>query len=341
MLNFMMFELCRMGGFMQILYCDKCGYRIPTDEVPDTSVQFEAPKLCKNCKPVVETVRPSEEIRRSHSTIRTHRPSSAQPVISANTPARKGDTPIWPFVAGLCTIVAIGLFLMMGSKTKPAPVGKGSAADTGLTNGDVKRTDSPVSIDRPSAQAAVPAKKDPPARIPETSAQPQPLAEVKTNVQDPGWILSNEAAANAGFSSAINQALASAGAKARGGVNPDLLNDGAMVYDQNGGYVLVVWPGSLTVTFPKPTELNVIRFLLWDKDERFYRYKVETRATATDAWSLLIDMTQPDVQRIGWQNIAFAPRQVESIRVTGTFNSKNNAFHIVELESYLIPRLKK
>ena len=77
---------------------------------------------------------------------------------------------------------------------------------------------------------------------------------------------------------------------------------------------------------------------LWDRDSRFYRYKLEaSQALARDEWVLLADRTAEPLECYGWQVIVFKPMLVCRLRLTGTFNSANKGFHVVEFEAYRIP----
>ena len=94
-------------------------------------------------------------------------------------------------------------------------------------------------------------------------------------------------------------------------------------------------PTQLKVVFPDVYAIRQIRILLWDGDDRSYRYKVEISADGEN-WKLLTDRTGKDYR--SWQ-ILTLPREVpmKAIRVIGTRNSSNNNFHLVEIEAYCKP----
>jgi hypothetical protein len=141
----------------------------------------------------------------------------------------------------------------------------------------------------------------------------------------------------------FNHALQRHGTTATGGSRPDLLLDGnATVYDGANGYAHTNWPTkpapSFIVTFKQGVRLNAVRLLLWDKDNRFFRYKLEVSpAMARDEWVLVADRTGETNECRGWQVVTFKTQLVCRLRLTGTYNSANEGFHVVELEAYNIP----
>jgi hypothetical protein len=143
-----------------------------------------------------------------------------------------------------------------------------------------------------------------------------------------------------------NYALAIHGATVKGGVRPELLIDGkTSPYDGSLGFGYSTWnskkPQSFVVMLEKPVMLNVVRFLLWDKSNRFYRYKLEASAETEelggDHWFMLADRSMVPNECRGWQTIMFRPCTVARLRLTGTYNSANASFHVVEFEAYHIP----
>lgn len=141
-----------------------------------------------------------------------------------------------------------------------------------------------------------------------------------------------------------NLALASKGARATGGNQPELLIDGnTSDYDASYGYAATNWqtnpPEAMVVTLKEAATLNAVRVLLWDGDERYYRYRLEISPDAEgDArWTTIADYTQTSERRQSWQVLDFEAQTVRRVRVTGTYNSDNGAFHVVEIEAYHIP----
>jgi len=148
------------------------------------------------------------------------------------------------------------------------------------------------------------------------------------------------------FPFGYNFALAANGAKASGGIRPEQLIDGnSTQYDGGNGFAYTLWrsklPESLNVELKQPSAINCIRFLLWDLEEnRFYRYKLEVcDSTKPDGkWITVADKTGNNEECRSWQVISFSKQTVQLIRLTGTFNSVNSGFHVVELQALLAPK---
>jgi hypothetical protein len=125
------------------------------------------------------------------------------------------------------------------------------------------------------------------------------------------------------------------GAGVRGAERGELLVDGVTTgYDGGNGYTYGSWPCEWIVEFPRPLLLRQVRLLLWDGDERFYRYAVETSPDGTQ-FGPLVDRGSGEWR--SWQVLNFAPRPVRALRIRGLFNSANTGFHAVELEAYCLP----
>ncbi|HEY3323528.1 MAG TPA: discoidin domain-containing protein [Planctomycetota bacterium] len=139
----------------------------------------------------------------------------------------------------------------------------------------------------------------------------------------------------------LNYALAANGATAVGGSEPGQLIDGNDTnYTSGSGYAMTQWrtdpPPAFIITLKEPTTIDCIRILLWDRSEdRFYRYKLEVRAdTTSPQWTMVADRSGPNEQCRSWQKIQFPARAVQQIRLTGTYNSANAGFHVVEVQAY-------
>ena len=137
--------------------------------------------------------------------------------------------------------------------------------------------------------------------------------------------------------SAHNYALAEHGAKIAGGKKAERVIDGS-----TSTYGYTIWKMSTTadfvITFEKPVAINVVRFLLYDRSTRYYRYKLEASAeTDGDDWFMLADRSEPPTECRSWQVIAFKPRVIARLRLTGTYSSSSSAFHVIELEAYNVP----
>jgi hypothetical protein len=126
------------------------------------------------------------------------------------------------------------------------------------------------------------------------------------------------------------------GATATGCDNADKLLDGdATNYDGGSGfasYDMSANPnGAIVITLAKKTSLNRVRFLLWDKDDRTYRYIVSV-SPDNKAWKVLKDCSKLEMR--SWQQIDFDAQDVLAIKIKGLGNTANSGFHIVEVEAY-------
>ncbi|MGA2258107.1 MAG: hypothetical protein ABSG53_25865, partial [Thermoguttaceae bacterium] len=142
-----------------------------------------------------------------------------------------------------------------------------------------------------------------------------------------------------GYSSVIqkgNVALATNGATvegvARGG--SCLLDGDSTNYDTAIGFADSPWPCEWIIRLKKTYRLSELRFRLWDKDPRFYRYAVAVSADGKK-YVPLVERSQGEWR--GWQQIQFSPRPVKAIKLIGLYNSANENFHVVEFEAYCIP----
>lgn len=141
------------------------------------------------------------------------------------------------------------------------------------------------------------------------------------------------------FPSGYNFALAKNGAVAAGGKDPQLLIDGEEKYDGGTGFGMTYWQNTptpfFTVTLKKPVLIDCIRFLLWDLDDRSFRYKLEVCADEQGKdWTMIADRSAPTDFCKSWQNISFKAQTIKIIKLTGTYNSANNGFHVVELQAF-------
>ena len=94
------------------------------------------------------------------------------------------------------------------------------------------------------------------------------------------------------------------------------------------------WPFAWEITFPKVYLLREIRLLLYDKDDRYFRYAI---AISSDGESFvpLADTGQAEAR--SWQTIQFSPRPVKAVRLLGAYCSSTSLFHVAEFEAYCIP----
>jgi hypothetical protein len=122
-------------------------------------------------------------------------------------------------------------------------------------------------------------------------------------------------------------------------MNPEALIDGNYTdYGPGTGYATTIWQNDpkpfFTVTLKDSFTIDSIRILLWDRDDRYYRYKLEVCPDDKGAaWVLVADHTAEAEQRRSWQVVRFKPQPVRLIRLTGTYNSSNSGFHVVELQA--------
>ncbi|MGF1627079.1 MAG: discoidin domain-containing protein [Alphaproteobacteria bacterium] len=129
----------------------------------------------------------------------------------------------------------------------------------------------------------------------------------------------------------VNVAAAPHGARVVGADRAGLMNDGeSTVYDGAEGFAYV-WLGTpIIVDLGRPYAVEQLRFLLWDRDDRFYRYRIDGSADGT-GWTVLADRT--DGEHRGWQEIALSPAPLRYIRLVGTHNSVIAEFQVVEFEA--------
>ena len=138
-----------------------------------------------------------------------------------------------------------------------------------------------------------------------------------------------------------NLALASRGSTITGnnGGSWSLAIDGdATNYTSTGGFAYTYWqkgvnsPGSMVLDLQQVCTVYNIKILLWDKDNRYYRYKVEGSEDGV-TWTMLADRTSG--QWKSWQEIVLdVPAKVRYLKLTGTYNTTSSTFHVVEWEVY-------
>ena len=177
-----------------------------------------------------------------------------------------------------------------------------------------------------------------------TGASPEPrLGDVRVYSVSYGETVKSNV-----FNYAINLALASRGSTISGnnGTNWDKLIDGVKTgYTGSAGFGYTVWnttpPGTMTLDLKGLCTISSMRLLLYDLDNRFYRYKIEASSNNT-TWVTIVDRTAVTNQCRGWQDISFSPPiQTRYLRLIGTYNNalngSNNGFHVVEWEVYGTP----
>jgi len=217
-------------------------------------------------------------------------------------------------LASLCTGFAFGFFTASEEAALPAAL-----TDPHDTAEPAVQTPALPTAKSDSFSAA-PLEKDPPAAV------------------EPPALLASDSPRRS-----VNYALSAHGATASGGERADVLIDGNhMQYDGASGFAHTEWnaapPQGMVVNFREEVPLNAIRFLLWDQDNRFYRYKLEVCPDLNEArWKTVADRSKDGLECRGWQVLLFQTQTVKRVRLTGTFGSANSGFHVVELEAYDAP----
>ncbi|XP_063903917.1 BTB/POZ domain-containing protein 9-like [Zophobas morio] len=113
------------------------------------------------------------------------------------------------------------------------------------------------------------------------------------------------------------------------GENPSALLNGNLRDGSSGCSWHIIGSGNLTIQLAQPYIISTMRLLLRDRDPRRYRYFVET-STDNSEWEIAVDLRNQDCT--SWQNLRFKERVVVFIRITGTLNTANTAFHVVHFE---------
>jgi len=111
-------------------------------------------------------------------------------------------------------------------------------------------------------------------------------------------------------------------------------NGNVTEYTLATGYASFRYPGTLTVDLGRVFDIWAIRFLLWDKDERAYTYRLWT-AVELPNQELLHDMSRLGTK--GWQVFTFTrAKSMRYVIIEGLSNSKekNLYFHVVQVEAY-------
>ncbi|KAI6657473.1 hypothetical protein LOD99_219 [Oopsacas minuta] len=69
--------------------------------------------------------------------------------------------------------------------------------------------------------------------------------------------------------------------------------------------------------------------LLWDCDERIYKYTISV-SVDNQTWTTVVDKSREVCK--SWQSLKFEPVPVVFIKIVGTYNSNNEVFHCVHFE---------
>lgn len=112
----------------------------------------------------------------------------------------------------------------------------------------------------------------------------------------------------------------------------ELTNGNYKIYDGSIGYTHSSWPRNLTLDLKDVYDIETIRFLLWDKNNRVYKYRLLTSSDSI-TWNLHYDTYENSFK--GWQEFSFSEKiNARYIRIHCLWNSANVGFHIVEMQVY-------
>jgi BTB/POZ domain-containing protein 9 len=94
-----------------------------------------------------------------------------------------------------------------------------------------------------------------------------------------------------------------------------------------------------TIKLGFPVFLNHVNMRLWDNDGRYYSYYVEV-SIDQKKWKKIVDYSQYACR--SHQELYFDKQIVQYVRIVGTHNTANPAFHLIFVEAYFkskIPRV--
>lgn len=122
-------------------------------------------------------------------------------------------------------------------------------------------------------------------------------------------------------------------AKVIEGEMPECLLDGdTTAFDLDRGFtrhLILEGDKGICISLGKPSIINTIKLLLWNKDARSYSYYIDVSMDNED-WIRMIDYSKYFCR--SWQTLHFKPRVVRYIRVYGVHNTVNKVFHLVHFE---------
>lgn len=126
----------------------------------------------------------------------------------------------------------------------------------------------------------------------------------------------------------------------KGEMRSSLLDGDCQNYDLDRGFtrhpIEDVHNDGIVITLGKPTIVNTIRLLLWDRDTRSYSYFIEASVDEKD-WVKIIDHSSFLCR--SWQTLHFASRVCRYIRIVGVHNTVNKVFHLVSFEAFHTTRI--
>jgi hypothetical protein len=112
----------------------------------------------------------------------------------------------------------------------------------------------------------------------------------------------------------------------------ELTKNNYKTYTGSKGYAESKWPINLTLDLQNVYEIETIRFLLWAKDQRVYKYRLLTSIDSI-IWNVHFDTSESGSS--GWQEFCFQERlSMRYVRIHCLWNSMNVGFHIVEMQVF-------
>lgn len=117
-----------------------------------------------------------------------------------------------------------------------------------------------------------------------------------------------------------------------GEMRESLLDGDTTTFDLDRGFtrhLILEGDKGICIALGRPSIINNIKMLLWNKDPRSYSYYIEVSVDNED-WIRVIDYSKYFCR--SWQRLYFKPRVVRYIRVLGVHNTVNKVFHLVHFE---------
>ncbi|KAI6190191.1 BTB/POZ domain-containing protein 9 [Aphelenchoides bicaudatus] len=108
-----------------------------------------------------------------------------------------------------------------------------------------------------------------------------------------------------------------------------LLNGEYEDFDWDLGYTChQIGSGSILIQLPQPYLIDSIRLRLWDLDDRLYSFQIDV-SLDFQFWETIVKA----YELRSWQSMRFkSPIPIVFLRITGTFNTANEVFHLVHIE---------
>ncbi|XP_022778023.1 BTB/POZ domain-containing protein 9-like [Stylophora pistillata] len=117
-----------------------------------------------------------------------------------------------------------------------------------------------------------------------------------------------------------------------GEMRESLLDGDTTNFDLDRGFtrhLILEGDKGICIALGRPSIINNIKLLLWNKDPRSYSYYIEVSVDNED-WIRVVDYSKYFCR--SWQRLYFKPRVVRYIRVYGVHNTVNKVFHLVHFE---------